>query len=102
MLNSIRKNLGLSHEVDNRHYRREIYCHYRDHQYGIRMRECITDIKVIKKGDSTNVVITTHRPGILIGKGGRDIDDLKLCLQEEFGQNLEIRIVENKMWYNLY
>lgn len=49
-----------------------------------------------QKADSIEVEISLHRPGILIGKFGGDIDKLSLRLSEIFGQKTNIHIVEIK------
>lgn len=41
-------------------------------------------------------VVWTDRPGILIGKGGQNVDILKEILKEEFGYDYEIEFKEIK------
>lgn len=42
------------------------------------------------------VNITTERPGLIIGKGGKDIDNLTEKLTEYFGKKVEINLIEMK------
>ena len=59
----------------------------------------ITDVKVIKKKSETLLIITLHRPGLLIGKGGRSIDKLQEFLRNETNENLFINIKEENLWH---
>lgn len=42
------------------------------------------------------VNITTERPGLIIGKGGKDIDNLTEKLTKCFGKKVEINLIEMK------
>lgn len=58
----------------------------------------ITDIAAINNSDKINVVITLCRPGLLIGKGGRTIDELREYLFRGLEKKIEISIIESKLW----
>lgn len=45
------------------------------------------------------VKIETHRPGMIIGKGGNTIDELTRWLTSEFGQEVKIELKESPLWY---
>lgn len=48
--------------------------------------------------------ILTKRPGLIIGKGGEDINKLEKLLSKRFGKNLTIEIIEykyNSAWQNI-
>jgi small subunit ribosomal protein S3 len=62
----------------------------------------ITNVAVSENKNQFNVEITTHRPGMLIGKGGTFIDGLKKLLTAELNKEVIIDIKENKMWSKLY
>lgn len=50
-----------------------------------------------------NIKIELENPGILIGKGGKDINSLKTYLEEELGCLVDIIIIESKLWqFNKY
>ena len=59
----------------------------------------ITDIKAEEKTKEYILHITTHRPGILIGKQGRDIERLNSYLNKNFNKPVRIIIIENTLWY---
>ena len=46
--------------------------------------------------DWIDVTIRLHRPGLLIGRGGKDIDDVCELLSNNFGKTTKIHIVEVK------
>jgi small subunit ribosomal protein S3 len=53
----------------------------------------ISDIG-IERGKRTSVSIHTSKPGMLIGKGGAAIEDLKKELEKKFGGNFEVLVQE--------
>lgn len=67
----------------------------------------ITNIEV-EFGDKSKdifdyeVTITLERPGLLIGKGGRTINELTKTLSEELEGEVKIYIHESSLWKNLY
>lgn len=54
----------------------------------------IADIRIQRGSDVLNVIITTTRPGLLIGRGGTGIEDLKkaisTCLKKKVPVRLEV------------
>ena len=46
--------------------------------------------------DFIKVNITTERPGLIIGKGGKDIDNLTENLTEYFGKKVNVNLIEIK------
>ena len=62
----------------------------------------ITDVS-LKLGDEEHTLtITLERPGLLIGKAGRDIDALQERLSSGLGHPTKILIVEDKQWAGIY
>lgn len=62
-------------------------------------KECfaagIQNIEIERKGDDkTMVIINTAKPGIIIGRQGAGIEDLKKKLQKEFGKSFFVDIRE--------
>jgi len=49
-----------------------------------------------KAGDNIKIVIFSSRPGIVIGKKGHGIDELKKALFREFGKNVEVSVQEER------
>jgi len=62
----------------------------------------ITDVEVESNKTGMVIIITTNRPGILIGKGGKDINHLTEYLNKQFKVNIQLKIKECKLWHKLY
>jgi len=57
----------------------------------------VASVEIYRKGDQVRVVIFTARPGVLIGKGGSNIERLKSELQGIVGdKKLDVKVVEVK------
>lgn len=92
----------FSNEIDSKPFRRHIYSFFYE-EYNSNIISAFTEVKVFKEKDKYVVRITTHFPGILIGRQGRTIDELKNWLNNgEFLLPVEIKLLESKMWHNLY
>lgn len=57
----------------------------------------ITDLGFEFKDGLTEMTVTLGRPGLLIGKAGRTINELEKVLSEP-DQKVKILIVESKLW----
>lgn len=92
---------GLKHEIDNKKYRRAIYNYL---TFNDAKELCIstTYIKAFKHKENIIVEIETHRPGLLIGKGGSFINELKIFIEEKTNQKISIELRESKLWMNMY
>ena len=64
-----------------------------------RSRFEITDIQSKFKSNKIIVTITLDKPGLLIGKGGRGIDQLIEYLTKRFDKEVRIKIIESKLWW---
>lgn len=100
ILNAFLSSIGLKHEVESKKYRRTIYRYFNWKDWGY--ATSITQLKTFKEKDKVIIMIETHRPGLLIGKGGAFIDGLKQYLISELDENIEIDLKECKMWHRLY
>ena len=56
----------------------------------------VASIQIERNNKRTNVVINTSKPGIVIGKGGADIEKRKKALQKLTGEEIYLSIVEVK------
>ena len=56
----------------------------------------IDHIDIQRKGSKIKVDIYTAKPGMIIGKGGAAIEELKKKLAKEVGKNVDLNIVEVK------
>ena len=52
----------------------------------------ISNISIERKADQINLAIHTARPGVVVGRGGSGIDQLRVGLQQELGGKRQIRI----------
>jgi small subunit ribosomal protein S3 len=52
----------------------------------------IADIHIERKADQIDLAIHTARPGVVVGRGGQGIEQLRLGLQAALGGNRQIRI----------
>lgn len=52
----------------------------------------IADIRIERKADQIDLAIHTARPGVVVGRGGSGIEQLRVGLQKELGGNRQIRI----------
>ncbi len=87
--------------VDSGKYRRAIYIFLNwKNKYDVLY--LITDIKVTKDTNNTIVCITTQKPGLLIGKAGKLIEELKRFIEEDTNENIIIKIKESALWKNMY
>ena len=56
----------------------------------------VANIVIERNNKRTNVKISTARPGIIIGQGGKDIENLRNELKREVGEDVYVQIVEVK------
>ena len=56
----------------------------------------VASIVIERNNKRTNVVINTSKPGVVIGKGGADIEKHKKALQKLTGEEIYLNIVEVK------
>ena len=52
----------------------------------------ISDILIERKADQIDLAIHTARPGVVVGRGGSGIEQLRIGLQQDLGGNRQIRI----------
>lgn len=52
----------------------------------------ISGIRIERKADQIDLAIHTARPGVVVGRGGSGIEQIRLGLQQELGGNRQIRI----------
>ena len=52
----------------------------------------IADIRIERKADQVDIAIHTARPGVVVGRGGSGIEQLRQGLQQALGGNRQIRI----------
>jgi small subunit ribosomal protein S3 len=52
----------------------------------------VADIRLERGTDTLNVIITTTRPGLLIGRGGTGIEDLKKAIKSKLKKKVAVRL----------
>ena len=52
----------------------------------------IADIRIERKADQIDLAIHTARPGVVVGRGGSGIEQLRTALQKNLGENRQSRI----------
>jgi ribosomal protein S3 len=77
------------------------YLNYWGDEPQYRVIDTIYDIKVSKYSRVCEIAIYTNSPGILIGKGGENIDALKKYLNRQLSTEVTIYLKENQLWKNL-
>ena len=83
-------------KIDSKPYRRTIYQYFRWNDWNY--ETTITKIEVEQTLKGVMIYIETHRPGLLIGKGGKFINGLLTHLKEEMADsNIEIDLKECKL-----
>lgn len=86
--------------VDSKKIKRVMMAYFHHHKWDY--YHTITDVELYRDGWKIKLIITTHRPGILIGRSGKFIDGLKEWIDIELDHSVEIEIKESKLWLNLY
>ena len=56
----------------------------------------IADLHIERAADTLTVSISTAKPGIIIGKGGQDVDELRKTLEKMVGQKVRVNVEETK------
>ncbi|MCL2339845.1 MAG: 30S ribosomal protein S3 [Actinomycetia bacterium] len=59
-------------------------------------RAAVSKVEVERAGDKIKVIITTARPGIVIGKKGSDIDNLRKGLSQVANGHVNVEVIEIK------
>ncbi|MCL1880023.1 MAG: 30S ribosomal protein S3 [Actinomycetia bacterium] len=96
--------LGITEEWRSRWYATKDYAANLENDLAIRkfldqrlMRAAVSKVEIERAGDKIRVIITTARPGIIIGKKGSDIDVLrKELIAVANAEHVNVEIIEVK------
>lgn len=103
MLNLIKKILGMEYEIDSKIYKRALTSYpYRSTESTGLYISHITNVQAFQKGEKVRVLIETHHPGILIGRAGKQIKEIKEYMEELSEKIVEIEIRETEIFRKLY
>ncbi len=95
--------LGITEDWRSRWYADKNYAETLENDLAIRSflnkqlaRAGVSRIEIERAGDKIKVIITTARPGVVIGKKGAEIDALRKKLEEVANGTVSIDVVEIK------
>ena len=95
--------LGITEDWRSRWYADKDYAAHLENDLAIRKfldkelaRAAVARVEIERAGDKTKVIITTARPGVVIGKKGAEIDARRKKLQEVATGTVSIEVVEVK------
>lgn len=102
-VNPIGYRLGVNKEWQSRWYSKDAYS--KNLLNDIKIREyveknlkeaAIASVVIERKKDRTDVTMYTAKPGVIIGRGGEDIEKLRKKIAKLVGEEIYINIVEEK------
>ena len=95
--------LGVTEQWRSRWYAGKDYAKQLDGDIKLReyltkrlARAALSKVEIERAGDKIKVIITTARPGIVIGKKGSEIDELRKELEAIVGGHVSVEVVEIK------
>lgn len=95
--------LGVTEDWRSRWYAGKDYAANLENDLAIRKflknylsRAAVSKVEIERAGDKTKVIITTARPGVVIGKKGAEIDTLRKKLEKIATGNVSIEVIEVK------
>lgn len=95
--------LGITEEWRSRWYADKDYAKQLENDLAIRKfldsylsRAAVSRVEIERAGDKIKVIITTARPGVVIGKKGAEIDTLRKKLEKIANGNVAVEVIEIK------
>ena len=95
--------LGITEEWRSRWYAGKNYAELLENDIVLRKylekrlaRAAVSRVEIERTGDKTRIIITTARPGIVIGKKGAEIDELRKELEKFALGKVSIEVIEVK------
>jgi len=95
--------LGITEDWRSRWYSDKDYAAKLENDLAIRKfiekelaRAAVSRVEIERAGDKTKVIITTARPGVVIGKKGAEIDALRKKLQKIATGTVSVEVIEVK------
>jgi small subunit ribosomal protein S3 len=93
--------LGITRTWDSRWFEKKHYVDWLHEDIAIRksfnrwMRSAsISKIEIERRANQTRVIVNTAKPGIIIGKRGVGIDDIRKNLEQLTGKNVAVNVME--------
>ncbi|MDY3982362.1 MAG: 30S ribosomal protein S3 [Paraeggerthella sp.] len=95
--------LGITEEWRSRWYADKDYAKNLENDLAIRKflgkhlaRAAVSKVEIERAGDKIKIIITTARPGVVIGKKGAEIDSLRKKLEKVANGPVSIEVIEVK------
>ena len=95
--------LGITEDWRSRWYAGKDYANLLENDIKLRKyldtylaRAAVSRVEIERAGDKVKVIITTARPGVVIGKKGSEIDALRQKLEVIAGGKVDIEVIEVK------
>jgi small subunit ribosomal protein S3 len=95
--------LGITRTWDSRWFEKKHYIDWLHEDQVIRkffnrwMRSAaISKIEIERRANQARVIVNTAKPGIIIGKRGVGIDDIRKSLEQLTGKNVQVNVMEIK------
>ena len=95
--------LGITEEWRSRWYADKDYAKNIENDIAIRKfmtkylaKAAVSRIEIERAGDKVKVIVVTARPGVVIGKKGAEIDQLRKKLQEVANGDVNVEVIEVK------
>ena len=95
--------LGITEDWHSRWYANKDYAANLENDLAIRSflekeldRAAVSGVEIERAGDKTKVIITTARPGVVIGKKGAKIDELRRDLEKIATGTVSVEVIEVK------
>lgn len=95
--------LGITEDHRSRWYAGKDYAKTLENDLAIRKfldkylaRAAVSRVEIERAGDKTKVIITTARPGLVIGKKGAEIDTLRKKLEKIATGTVSVEVIEVK------
>ncbi len=95
--------VGIIKDWDSKWYAESDFADYLVEDYNIRKylkkklySAGISKIEIERSAGRAKAIVYTSKPGIVIGKGGKDIEDTKKALMRQTGKNIDIEIKQIK------
>ncbi len=95
--------LGITEEWRSRWYADKDYAKNLENDLAIRTfldkqfaRAAVSKVEIERAGDKIKIIVTTARPGVVIGKKGAEIDSLRKKLEKVANGPVSIEVIEVK------
>lgn len=87
----------VSRWFDSKNYAKFLLDDYNIREVALKkFKKAVADIEIERTGTNLTVNISTARPGVIIGRGGAGVEELKNAIKKISGGNVSVNIVEIK------